>query len=141
MKWQTETFSLQVECEKNVYPRTIKENMRNRWFRFVTKYSHNAILYLHRSLIRYVQSEISNMIKCHTITKLDCKTEALCHTHCDMVHLWGLTPVTERLALELSVPVFNDLGLSGKGFEHPTFRMQYERSNRLHHYLGLWLDV
>ena len=34
----------------------------------------------------------------------------------------------ERLALELSVPLFNDLGLSRLGFELPTFR---ERSNQL----------
>ena len=31
-----------------------------------------------------------------------------------------LTPIAERLAVELSQPVFYDLGLSRLGFEHPT---------------------
>ena len=50
-------------------------------------------------------------------------------------HIQGpvtLTPVAERLASELSLPVY-DLGLSRLGFEHPiaTFRMPGKRSNRL----------
>ena len=30
---------------------------------------------------------------------------------------------SERLAVELSLPCFNDVGLSRLGFEHPTFRL------------------
>ena len=36
-------------------------------------------------------------------------------------HLRGsvtLTPIAERLPVELSLPVFNDIGLSRLGFEH-----------------------
>ena len=41
------------------------------------------------------------------------------------------TPLADRLAVELSLPV---LGLSRLGFEHPTFRLRGERSNPLHHH-------
>ena len=54
-------------------------------------------------------------------------------------HLRGsmtLTPVDEHLAVELSLPVFYGLGLSQLGFEHPTFRMQGQRSNPLRHLRG-----
>ena len=34
--------------------------------------------------------------------------------------------------------LLNDLGLSRLGFEHQTFRMQGEHSNRLHHRIFLW---
>ena len=44
-----------------------------------------------------------------------------------------LIPVAKRLAVELSLPVFYDLGLSRLGFEHPIFRMRGKRSNRLRH--------
>ena len=40
-----------------------------------------------------------------------------------------LTPVAERLAVEISQPVY-DLGLSWLGFEHLTFNMRSERSNQ-----------
>ena len=43
-----------------------------------------------------------------------------------------LTSLAERLAVELSKPVFYDLGLLRLGFERPTFRIQGERSNQLH---------
>ena len=46
-------------------------------------------------------------------------------------HLRGagtLTPIAERKAVELSQPVFYDLGLSRLEFEHPTFRLQGQRS-------------
>ena len=36
----------------------------------------------------------------------------------------ALTPVAERLALDLSTTCTNDLGLSRLGFEHPTFRLR-----------------
>ena len=42
-------------------------------------------------------------------------------------HLWGsltLTPVPEHLSVDMSLPFFNDLGLSRLGFEHPAFRLQ-----------------
>ena len=42
------------------------------------------------------------------------------------------TPIAERLAGELSVLVFTTLG-----FEHPTFRLQGERSNPLRPRCGL----
>ena len=54
-------------------------------------------------------------------------------------HLWGpmtLTPVAERLAVELSLPVFTQLG-----FEHPTFHLRGERSNWLRHRRGLYFDA
>ena len=50
-------------------------------------------------------------------------------------HLQGLvtlTPIAQRLAVELSQPVF-DLGPSRLGFEHPTFSMPGELSTPLHH--------
>ena len=46
-----------------------------------------------------------------------------------------LTPIAERLEVEISVSVF-DLGLSRLGFEHPTFCMQDERSNPTRHHCG-----
>ena len=48
-----------------------------------------------------------------------------------------LTPYAERLAMELSLPVFYDLGLSRLGFEHQTFRLRGQRSNPLCHRRGL----
>ena len=58
-------------------------------------------------------------------------------------HLRGsfpLTPVTERLAVELWQPVFYDLGLTRLGFEHPSFRLRDESSNRLRH-RGLYKSI
>ena len=52
-----------------------------------------------------------------------------------------LTSVAKRLAVELSLPVFTiDIGLSRLQlrFEHPTFSMQSERSNRLPFLLNLF---
>ena len=54
-------------------------------------------------------------------------------------HLRGpvtLTPVAERLAVELSLhcTCFYDLGLLQLGFEHPTFRLLGQRSNTLRHH-------
>ena len=43
-----------------------------------------------------------------------------------------LIPIAERLAVELSLPVYQ-LDMSWLGFEHPTFRLRGERSNRLRH--------
>ena len=54
-------------------------------------------------------------------------------------HLRGsmtLTPIAEPLAMELSLPVFNDLSQSRLGFKHPTFCMQGERSYQLRHHSG-----
>ena len=45
----------------------------------------------------------------------------------------SLAPNVERLEVELLLPV---LGLSRQGFEHPTFRLQGERSNPLRHRRG-----
>ena len=39
--------------------------------------------------------------------------------------------VAKQLTVKLSLPVYNDLRLSRLGFEHPTFRLRAERSNRL----------
>ena len=50
-----------------------------------------------------------------------------------------LTPIAERLAVELSLP-FYDLGLSRLGFECPTFRLRGERFNRLRHRRG-WREL
>ena len=47
-----------------------------------------------------------------------------------------LEPFAERLAMELSLPVFYDLGLSRLGFEHPTFRLRDELSYGLRHRRG-----
>ena len=49
-----------------------------------------------------------------------------------------LTPIAERLTVELSLPVLTTLGLSRLGFENPTLRLRDERSNRLRHRSGLW---
>ena len=50
-------------------------------------------------------------------------------------HLRGLvayTPIAERYALELSLPVLmTNTGLSRLGIEHTTFRLRNEHSNRL----------
>ena len=47
------------------------------------------------------------------------------------------TPFAERLAVELSLPVFfYKLGLSLMGFEHPTFRLRCQRSDPLRHCCG-----
>ena len=42
-----------------------------------------------------------------------------------------LTLIAERLAVELFLPCFYDLGLSRLGLVHPTFRLRGERSNPL----------
>ena len=47
-----------------------------------------------------------------------------------------LTPIAERLAVELSLPLFYDLGLPQLGFEHPTFCLWGQRSNPLLHHRG-----
>ena len=47
-----------------------------------------------------------------------------------------LTHIAERLAAELSLPVFYAFGLSQLGFEHPTFHIWGERSNQLRHRCG-----
>ena len=41
------------------------------------------------------------------------------------------TPVAERLTVELSLPLFYNLGLLQMRFERPTFRIRRESSNRL----------
>ena len=54
-------------------------------------------------------------------------------------HLRGpvtLTRVAERLSRGAVTTCFNDLDLLQLGFEHSTFRMQGERSNRLRHRRG-----
>ena len=54
-------------------------------------------------------------------------------------HLRGpltLTPIAERLAVELSLPVY-DLGLSRLRFEHSTFRLRGQRCNLLRHRRGI----
>ena len=43
-----------------------------------------------------------------------------------------LTPIAERLAVELLLPFFR-LGSVAAGFEHPTFGIRGKRSNRLRH--------
>ena len=47
-----------------------------------------------------------------------------------------LPPNAESLAVELLLPVSNDLGLSLLGFVHPTFRLRGEQSYPLHHRRG-----
>ena len=42
-----------------------------------------------------------------------------------------LTPIAERLAVELSLPVFTTL--SRLGFGHPTFRLRGQRSDPMRH--------
>ena len=44
-----------------------------------------------------------------------------------------LSPIAERLAVELSVPVFFDLLLSRLRFEHPAEGLRGQRSNPLYH--------
>ena len=44
-----------------------------------------------------------------------------------------LAPISERLAVELSLPVFTELDLSRLGFEHPTFSFRGQRANLLRH--------
>ena len=67
---------------------------------------------------------------------LSCNTEhesSVCN-----YHLRGpvtLAPIAEHLTMELSLPVY-DLGLSQLGFEHRTFCLLGERSNRLRHRRG-----
>ena len=54
-------------------------------------------------------------------------------------HLRGhvtLTPIAERLAVELSC----ELGLSRRGFKHPTFCLRGERSNSLRHRCGCQIN-
>ena len=54
-------------------------------------------------------------------------------------NLWGhatITPVAERLTVELSLPVLTTWFCRGWDFEHPTFRMLVKRSNRLRHRRG-----
>ena len=60
------------------------------------------------------------------------------HTYFDIGHIPGtvtITPVTERLTVELLLTVFT-FGLSRLKFEHQTFRMRGQRSNRLRHCRG-----
>ena len=47
-----------------------------------------------------------------------------------------LTPVAERLTVELSQSVLTTLSLSRLGFEHPIFRLRGERFNPLRHRRG-----
>ena len=47
-----------------------------------------------------------------------------------------LTPIAERFAVEMSLPVFYDLGLSRQGFNHPTIHLRAQRSNHLRHRRG-----
>ena len=42
-----------------------------------------------------------------------------------------LTPIAERLELELSIPVFTTYRSVAAGIRNLTSRMRYERSNRL----------
>ena len=66
-----------------------------------------------------------------------------CHIYCDHeasvynCHLRGhvtLTPVAKRLAMELSLFLrLRSIGLSRLGFEHQTFHLRGQRSNRLRH--------
>ena len=54
-------------------------------------------------------------------------------------HLRGpvtLTPIAEHLAMQLSLPVFNDLGLWRLGFEPQNFRSLGESSNQLRNHRG-----
>ena len=44
-----------------------------------------------------------------------------------------LAPVTEHLAVELSLPIFETLGFRSWEIEHPTFSMWGKCSNQLHH--------
>ena len=48
-----------------------------------------------------------------------------------------LTPIAEHLALELSLPVFYDFGLSRLGFEYPNFRSRGPSPNPLRHHRGV----
>ena len=57
-------------------------------------------------------------------------------------HLRGpvtLTPIAEHLAMQLSLPVFNDLGLWRLGFEPQNFRSWGESSNQLRNHRGWFL--
>ena len=64
-----------------------------------------------------------------------------CHTYCDAGHAFIIVISEDRdtdiycLAFGSGAVTicFNDLGLSRLGFEHPTFRLRGERSNRLRH--------
>ena len=54
-------------------------------------------------------------------------------------HLRGpvtLTPIVERLAVELPLFDFYDLGLSQLGFKHPNFHLQSQRSYQIRHRRG-----
>ena len=54
-------------------------------------------------------------------------------------HLWGpvsLTPTAERLAVELSLPVLTNLGLSRLGFEDSTLRLRGDCFNPLRQRCG-----
>ena len=52
-----------------------------------------------------------------------------------------LTPIAERLAMELTLPDFTDLDLSRLGFKHPTFRLRGQCSNLLSHNALLFICV
>ena len=67
----------------------------------------------------------------------------VCHTYCDTAHPFIMViyedprhrPAAERLAVELSLPVFTTVVCFGcLGFEHPTFLLRGERVNPLHHH-------
>ena len=47
-----------------------------------------------------------------------------------------VTPIAQRLAVELLLPVFYDICLSWVGFEHPTLRLRGECSYPLRHRRG-----
>ena len=51
-------------------------------------------------------------------------------------HLRTLTPIAERLALELSLPFLRTRSVAA-GIEHQTFRLPGQRSERLRHRRGL----
>ena len=65
----------------------------------------------------------------------------MCHTYCDTGHPFVivilLTPVAERLAVELLLPVLYDLGLSPLEIEHLTFRVRDKHYYWLHQCRGM----
>ena len=68
----------------------------------------------------------------------------VCHTFCDMGDSFlmvisqdpTLTHNAEYLVVELSLPVYNKLGMSRLRFLHKTFRLGGEHSNPLRHRRG-----
>ena len=97
---------------------------------------------------------LQNFINAQHLWQLCSEGSLACHTYCDTGHTfimvnskepWHSTPIADiSLAVELSLPVFYDLGLSKLGFEHSTFRMLGERSNRRRFRRGLcirWTSI